>query len=380
MNQPPTISAQASKSSNILAVLAWILGVILVFAVSGGLLWAHTTQIQSQRTVLTRTSASGPRVLVTRVQIPIHQRQIPIPASIHGYIETSIYAKTAGYLEAIYVDKGDRVHKGEILALLKSEELDKQVADAKANYWLQSVTDKRNQELVAEQVIPQQLADNSHAAMLQARAAYEQLVATQAYEVIRAESDGIITARYVDPGALIRQVTTPGDSTPILDLATLRPLRVYADVPQDIGAFVRNGDRATVTVTQFPNRIFAGKVTRHPEALESDTRTMRVEVDLPNLDSALYPGMYATVVLSVSSPEDTVSVPDDALVFRYGDPYVPVVRNNRIHLARVALGNDDGREVEIASGVSGGDSIAVNVGEGVEEGDPVQPVALAGAH
>jgi membrane fusion protein, multidrug efflux system len=90
--------------------------------------------------------------------------------------------------------------------------------------------------------------------------------------------------------------------------------------------------------------------------------------------------MYATVALNVSSAEDTVSVLDDALVFRHGDAYVPIVRNNRIHLARVALGNDDGREVEIASGVSSDDMIAVNVGEGVEEGDPVQPVVLAGIH
>jgi membrane fusion protein, multidrug efflux system len=380
MDHSLTVSTQTKRTSNVIEVLVLSLGVILVFAAGADLLWAHSTQIQTQRTMLTHTNALGPRVLVMRSQEPIHQRQIPIPASIHGYVETSIYAKTPGYLKTIYVDKGDRVYKGEVLAVLTSPELDKQVADAKANYWLQSVTDKRNQELVAQQVIPQQLADNSHAAMLQAKAAYEQLVATQAYEVIRADSDGIITARYVDPGALIPQVTTPGASTPIVDLATLRPLRVYADVPQDIAAFVRNGDPAIVTVTQFPGRKFAGKVTRHPEALASDTRTMRVEVDLPNLDSALYPGMYATAVLNVSSAEDTVSVPDDALVFRHGDTYVPVVRNNRIHLARVALGNDDGREVEIASGVSGGDLIAVNVGEGIEDGDPVQPVVLAGIH
>ena len=380
MDNSLTVSTQTKRTSNVIEVLVLSLGVILVFAAGAGLLWAHSTQIQTQRTMLTHTNALGPRVLVMRVQEPIHQRQIPIPASIHGYVETSIYAKTPGYLKTIYVDKGDRVYKGEVLAVLTSPELDKQVADAKANYWLQSVTDKRNQELVAQQVIPQQLADNSHAAMLQAKVAYEQLVATQACEVIRAESDGIITARYVDPGALIPQVTTPGDSTPIVDLATLRPLRVYADVPQDIAAFVRNGDPAIVTVTQFPGRKFAGKVTRHPEALAFDTRTMRVEVDLPNLDSALYPGMYASAVLNVSSAEDTVSVPDDALVFRHGDAYVPVVRNNRIHLARVALGNDDGREVEIAIGVSGGDLIAVNVGEGIEDGDPVQPVVVAGIH
>jgi RND family efflux transporter MFP subunit len=318
--------------------------------------------------------------MVMRVQEPAHHLRIPLPASIHGYIETSIYAKTPGYLKAIYVDKGDRVRNGEVLAVLTSPELDKQVADAKANYWLQRVTDVRNQQLLVGQVIPQQTADNSHAVLLQAKATYEQLLALQSYEVIRAESDGIITARYVDPGALIPQVTTPGGSTPIVDLATLHPLRVYADVPQDIAAFVKNGDLAIVSVTQFPGRRFQGTVTRHPEALAPDTRTMRVEIDLPNRDSALYPGMYATVVLNVSSADDAPSVPDDALIFRSGDAYVPVVRDGRINLAKVILGNDDGREVEIASGLSAGDLIAVNVGEGVEQGDPVQPVMLGSAH
>jgi membrane fusion protein (multidrug efflux system) len=120
-------------------------------------------------------------------------------------------------------------------------------------------------------------------------------------------------------------------------------------------------------------------VTRHPEALAPETRTMRVEVDLPNQDSALYPGMYATVVLNVSSADEAPFVPDDALIFRGGEAYVPLVRNARINLAKVVLGNDDGREVEIARGLSAGDLIAVNVGEGVEQGDPVQPVMVDGA-
>ena len=379
MDVSRTNLTQPNSSSHIIEVLGWCAAVIFTFAVSAGLLWSHTLRIQSQRTVLTQTNALGPRVLVVRVQRTPHERRIPLPASIHGYIETSIYAKTPGYLKAIYVDKGDRVLNGEVLAVLKSPELDKQVADAKANYWLQKVTDVRNQELLVGQVIPQQTADDSHASLLQAKAAYEQLLALQSYEVIRAESDGVITARYVDPGALIPQVTTPGGGTPIVDLATLHPLRVYADVPQDIAAFVRNGDPATITVTQFPSRKFQGMVTRHPEALAPDTRTMRVEVDLPNQDSALYPGMYATVVLNVSSADDAPTVPDDALIFRDGEACVPIVRNGRINLAKVILGNDDGREVDITSGLSAGDLIAVNVGQGVEEGDPVQPVMLGSA-
>ena len=333
MQASPTRLAPTSRPSRFIAILGWCTGVTLAFATSAALVRAHTLRIQSQTAVLRRANALGPRVLVMRLQQPVSSHRVPIPASIHGYIETPVYAKTAGYLKAIYVDKGDRVHKGEELALLESPELDKQVADAKASYWLQKVTDVRNQKLFAEEVIPQQTADDSHAALLQSKAAYEQLLALQSYEIIRAETDGIITARYVDPGALIPQVTSPGGSTPIVELATLHPLRIYADVPQDIAAFVRDGDPATVTVTQYPGRRFKGTVTRHPRALAPDTRTMRVEVDLPNKDSALYPGMYATLVLNVSSTNDAARVPDDALIVRGGATYVPVVRNDRIHLA-----------------------------------------------
>ena len=374
MGAPQDNSSSSRPPGGAVRLIGWSVAVMLAFAVSGGLVWAHSLQIRSQQMALQQTNALGPRVLVMPVQQPVRGRRVSFPASIHGYIETPIYAKTPGYLKAIYVDKGDRVHRGEVLAILESPELDKQVADAKANYWLQKVTDARNQELVTEQVIAQQTADNSHAAMLQAKAAYEQLLALQSYEVIRSETDGIITARDVDPGHLIPEVTQPGDSIPIVELATLHPLRVYADVPQDLAAFVKDGAAASVSVTQYPDRSFGGSVTRHPDALAQDTRTMRVEVDLPNQDSSLYPGMYATLTLTVGSSDIAPWVPDDALIFRGGDTYVPIVRKDRIHLARVAIGNDDGREVQIANGLSKDDLIAVNVGQGVEEGDPVQPV------
>jgi membrane fusion protein, multidrug efflux system len=362
----------------IIVFLGWSAAVMLTVSLSVALVRAHTIRIERQRTVLQRVNALGPRVLVMRLQNAVHSQRIPIPASIHGYIETPIYAKTAGYLKTIYVDKGDIVHTGEVLAVLESPELDKEVADAKANYWLQKVTDTRYQVLVSQQVVPQQTADNSHAAMLQAWATYEQLLALQSYEVIRAETDGIITARDVDPGALIPQVTSPGSTTPIVELATLHPLRVYADVPQDLATFIKDGDPASVTVTQYPGRTFYGEVTRHPEALSQDTRTMRVEVDLLNKDSALYPGMYATVVLKVASADNVPRVPDDALIFRGGATYVPLVERDRIHLAKVILGDDTGQTVEIASGIPAGSLIAVNVGNGVEEGDQVQPVMADG--
>ena len=196
-------------------------------------------------------------------------------------------------MKTINVDKGDHVKAGEVIALIESPETDKQVSDARSYYWLQNVTDVRNQELVRQQVIPQQTADDSHSAMLQAKAAYQQQLALQQYEVVRASFDGIVTARYVDPGTLIPQSTTPSSTTtntPIVALATQAPLRVYAYVPQSLSSFIKDGDPATITVIDFPNRNFTGAVTRHPEALDQTTRTMLVEVDLPNQGSVAAPG------------------------------------------------------------------------------------------
>jgi membrane fusion protein, multidrug efflux system len=104
--------------------------------------------------------------------------------------------------------------------------------------------------------------------------------------------------------------------------------------------------------------------------------SVRVEVDLPNKRSLLYPGMYATMILNVSCGEPAPKIPDDALVFRNGTIYAPIVRNKHIHLAPVTLGTDNGREVEIATGVTPGELVAVNVGDGIEEGDPVRPVLM----
>lgn len=126
----------------------------------------------------------------------------------------------------------------------------------------------------------------------------------QQYEIVRTPFDGIISARYVDPGTLIPQSTTPSLGNPIVAMATLTPSRVYANVPQSIAPYVNDGAVAIVTVNEFPASQFTGIVTRHPEALDPNTRTMLVEVDLPNRDQALLPGMYADVRITTHSAAD----------------------------------------------------------------------------
>ncbi len=359
--------------------LGWAIAVAGVFIASEGFVFAHQTLIARQRGQLEATMARGPHVLVVPLSNDSDVRSIQLPASVHGYVETPVYAKVAGYLRSIPVDKGDHVRKGEVIAIIQSPETDKQVADALANYRLQLVTDRRYQYLLKNEVIAQQDADTQQALMLQAKATYGQELALQQYEIVRAPFDGIVSARYVDPGTLVPQSTTPSAGNPIIAMATLTPLRVYANVPQSLAPYVNNGDSAAVTSNEFPGREFRGTVTRHPEALDPNTRTMLVEVDLPNQDQSLLPGMYADIRITAYGTSGRIVVPDDAVLFRDNKTYLPLVRSKHLHLVEVTLGRDDGYRVEVSGEVQGGDLVAMNVGQAAHEGETVQPVRKPGA-
>jgi RND family efflux transporter MFP subunit len=356
-------------------VAGWVVTVVTIVALTAGLVLAHGIRLGRQTGDLEQQLAQGPRVLVQPVVHSPRSRSVQVPGTLHGYTETTIYAKTAGYLKLIRVDKGDRVRQGQLIAILDAPELDHQVANARASYQLAILTDKRNQSLLEAGVIALQTADESHAQMLESKATLDQLAAMQRYKTILAPFDGMVTARYVDPGALIPQQITPAATpAPIVALATLSPLRIYADIPQSTAPFLHDGDPATVSVTEFPEHTFKGAVTRHSEALTSSTRTMLVEVDLPNADHLLLPGMYAMIDFAVSTPAGVPMVPDDALVFRGGKTYVPVVRNNHLRLAEVTLGYDNGINVQVTQGVSDQDMVALNVGQSARDGEPVRPI------
>jgi RND family efflux transporter MFP subunit len=356
--------------------VGWIVAIVIALIATAGLVLARELWLGRQTSELAQQQAPGPHVLVSNVLQTPATRELKLPASIRGFDETDIYAKVPGYLKTIKVDKGDRIHTGQLLAILESPELDQQVANARANYNLALITDKRNQALLRAQVIPQQTADESHGAMLQARATLAQYIANQQYEIITAPFDGIVTARYIDPGHLVPATTAPGTpgSGAIITISRMAPLRVYTYVPQNVAPFIKDGDAATITAIGYTGKTFKGTITRHPEALSADTRTMLVEVDLPNENEVLYPGMYATAEFTVTMGTGAPMVPDDALIFRDGKVYVPVVRNNQLHLAEVILGYDNGQTVEILSGVNPTDKVAVNVGQAARDGENVQPV------
>lgn len=354
----------------------WVGAIALVVIATAGLVLAREYWIGRQASELAKQHEAGPHVLVAQVLHSPAVREVKLPGTLRGFDETDIFAKIPGYMKKINVDKGDKVRAGQVIAIIESPETDQQVANARANYNLSLVTDRRYQQLLSGGVISRQDYDNEHANMLQAKATLEQNLALQKYEIVTAPFDGIVTMRYADPGHLVPQSTAGVSSdNAIIQVARMKPLRLFAYMPQSSALFVRNGDRSTLTVNEYPRRKFEGTVTRHPEALSADSRTMIVEVDMPNEDLALYPGMYGFVSFTVSMPETAVSVPDDALIFRNNKVYVPIVRDNKLRLAEVTLGYDNGVSVEIAGGdVRDNDMVALNVGQAARDGESVQPV------
>lgn len=354
----------------------WIGAIALAVIATAGLVLARDFWIGRQSSELARENAMGMHVLATRVMHAPTVRHVKLPAAVRGFDETDIFAKIPGYLKKLNVDKGDRVRAGETIAYLDSPETDQQVANARANYNLAVVTDRRYRQLLDGGVISRQDFDTEHANMLQSRATLKQNLALQQYKVVTAPFDGIVSVRYIDPGHLVAQSTAGvSANSAIVQVARMKPLRLFAYMPQSTALFVRNGDHSTFRVNEYPQRTFDGTVARHPEALAADSRTMIVEVDLPNEDLALYPGMYGFVTFTVSTPLSAPMVPDDALIFRSNRIYVPVVRANRLHLVEVGLGFDNGVAVEIASGdVSDNDLVALNVGQAARDGQVVRPI------
>jgi membrane fusion protein (multidrug efflux system) len=358
----------------------WLGVVMLVVLALGGLVLATNFMNQRNTAALQQEQEQGALALVIPVSRVPGNRSIELPGDVHGFYESPIYAKVPGYVKTMLTDKGAVVKAGEVVARIESPETDQAVANALANYKLQAITDARDQVLVKNRVIAVQDADTQHALMLQAKAAYQQQLALQKYETVTAPFDGMIIARNVDPGAFVSQGGVSGTQssvapTGIYNIATLKPLRVYVQMPQDQAPFVRDGDQAAVRVEQFPQRTFSGTVTRHPSALAWATRTMLVEVDLPNNDDALFPGMYARVAIAVSGSPDVPTVPDSALIFDGNQTLVPVINGDKVHLAPIILGYDDGISVQVTNGLKGDELVATNLGQTPQEGEHVHTMA-----
>lgn len=341
------------------------------------------TACQAPTTITLRPK---PRVMVVQPQRGAVEQTITLPGDLVGYYQSALYAKVTGYLKSISVDKGDWVRAGQVLAVIEVPELDERLAHAQANLEIARLTYQRLQSVWKSdpRLVARQDVDIAYSKFQEAKATNDELRALVSYTRITAPFDGVITERFMDPGALInaggqQSATAPmqgaarpgGAAAPVVSIARLDRLRIYIYVPQDAVSWIRKGMPATLTVQGFPGRHFTGTVQRFAHSLDLSTRTMLTEVDLENPERKLYPGMYANVTLVLQRHPDALRLPASA--FGGAESHqVIVVKDGQLHLVSVSTGITDGRIVEITSGLTDRDLVVQTFSNGLQPGERVR--------
>jgi membrane fusion protein, multidrug efflux system len=312
-----------------------------------------------------------PTVTVISSQRPGNDASLVLPGSTQGIQEATIYARTNGYVKAWKVDIGQTVQQGQLLAEIETPEVDQQLAQTKANYEIAKVTAERWAGLVAKKVVSNQEYDQNEKAYEAAKANYEQLQRLQGFQKIVAPFAGVITARNIDNGDLV-SAGTSGQPAPLFRIAQTDVLRIYVDVPQTQSRLIAPEQSAAVSVREIPNRTFNAKVVRTARAIDPASRTLRTELQIPNADGGLFPGMYAEVKFTLSQDPHTLIIPGNAVMIRSDGPKVLVVdAKSTIRSRAVKLGRDLGEKVEVGSGLDPGESLVANPTDALRDGTEV---------
>jgi RND family efflux transporter MFP subunit len=323
-----------------------------------------------------------------QVMKPVHRDlayTITLPANIAPLYQTTLYAKVSGYLKWIGPDKGDAVKKDQVLAVIDAPEVEEQYQQAVSDYKIKKLTHERLARVWKESpdVIAKQDVDVAEAAYEGAKHSMEQREVLRAYTKVRAPYDGTITARFADPGALIQVATASATGAiPLFTIMDLNTVRIYANVPQDDSAWIAPGKtKASLTLGDAIGRSFTGTVTRTTLALDPSTRSLLVEIDLPNPDLTLRPGTFAQVTLGLREIPQALVLPPQTVVSQAKSKSVFVVDQGRAKSIPVQTGISDGHWIEITSGLSGGEDVVVVGKQKLLEGAPVQasPFKLPGA-
>jgi RND family efflux transporter MFP subunit len=287
---------------------------------------------------------------------------ISLPANIAPLYQTTLHAKVAGYLNWIGPDKGDWVKKDQVVAKIDAPELEEQYQQAVADYKIKRLTHERLAKVWKESpdVIAKQDVDVALAGYEGAKHVMEQRQVLRDYTKVRAPFDGLITARFADPGALIQVATiSAAGAMPLFTIMNIETVRVYANVPQDNVALAKIGTPALLTVNEHPGREFHGAITRSTLALDPATRTMLVEVDLPNKDHALQPGTFGELILTLAQHRDALALPTNALVAGAKTKTVVIIEAGLAKTVPVRIGLNDGKWMEIVEGLRGDEDVVV---------------------
>jgi RND family efflux transporter MFP subunit len=367
----------------------WVgLGIALI-AVAALLISGIWSRVRARAALDTETAqAAVPAVSVVAPKQTAPADQIILPGNVQPYISSPIYARTNGYLKKWYFDIGARVKKGELLAVIETPEVDQQLEQARsnlltaqANLELASITKTRYQGLLESNAVSQQDVDNAvgtynaNKAIVEAdKAAVQQYSALVSFEKVYAPFDGVITARNTDLGDLINSGSTSNVKTDLFHIAQPGKLRVYVNVPEEYSRGIKVGMTADLSLAEFPDRKFQGKVVRTADDINLTTRTLLIEIDVDNPTGTLLTGSYAEVHLAIPTSNSTFLLPVNTLLFRTEGLRVGVVRNGKVVLTPVTPGHDFGDQIEIVSGLKLDDQVIINPPDSIVSGQEVQIV------
>jgi len=376
-------------------------GIIVAVVLILGFLIVHFMKSRDANAVAegtTQTSSAPALVNVITVDQAPAALSLKLPGAAAAWYESTIYARVDGYVGKWTADIGDTVKKGQVMATIETPDLDAQLASAVAKVQsdeaqvqaaesalkLAQITYERWRDS-PKGVVSEQERDTTKAnfegAVARLNAAKAQLAVDKAdakrYQVlstfknVTAPYDGKVTERQIDIGNLVTAGSS-SNTTLLYKVAQNDPMRIFVNVPQSAASDMQVGVQAKITAGNIPDQVFTGTITRTADAIDPRTRTLRVEVDLPNPKQLLVPGTYVDAAFEIPT-RGLPQVPAAALVFRANGPEVAVVdQNKQIHFHSVSIARDNGNSVEIQSGIQRGDVLALNISSQIAEGDKVE--------
>jgi RND family efflux transporter MFP subunit len=377
------------------------LGIGVLLALIGGLGfggWRYTSQ-QGETAATARQQAEFvPRLGVATVKASDSTMVVTLPGTTSAFTAANVFARASGYIDKRNVDIGDHVKEGQLLAQITAPELDHQIAQAEAtlsqteatlhqtqaNTDLASATWQRDKPLVEKGWVTQEQGDVDRLGLQAQQAAVgvaqSNIAAQQAqisvlrqqkeYQSVVAPFDGIITQRNIDVGSLVQADATTG--TFMFTIMQSNVIRTQVYVPQDQAFGLAPGVEAIVRVPEIPDRTFSGTVTRLADALSPGTRTLLTEIDVPNPDDALSPGIYCTVELHIPQKVPSFVIPADAIIFNADGLHVAVLEDGTAHFRKVKVARDFGTSVEVRDGVKAGDQVLLHPPVDLLDGSKVQ--------
>ena len=375
---------EENKLKKILQRALFILVLIVLILTLGSLRTIYSKNLSAKNLAVSNKALDKTYVKTIKAESVVGMQPLELPGTLQGYTESPIYARTNGYILHWYKDIGAKVKKGELLAKIDTPEIDKSLSlvmatrqQKKGALELAESSYARWQLMRSKDVVSQQELEEKKSNLIQAQADFssaeadvERLNYLVNYKKVISPFNGIVTQRNIDIGDLVSNSDSLSKK-PMFLISQVNPLRVFVDVPQSYANNIHINQPVTISQKEIHGQIFNAKIANTAGAIDKTTRTLQIEIILPNDDNQLLPGSFVKVSVPIES-KDSLKVPLNAILFKALGPSVATVVNNKVKIKYVTIGQDFGNRLEIIQGLDASDEIILNPPDSIADGDSVE--------